>query len=224
MLHVVGSYTAFDQLAGGNAMALFYTYPVWNIVGASLLLKESIPLASLPWIALALVGAILLSQPSTTNWTKLGVAAALIAAITETGIYLWFRSNSKADKTENVDEDQPWTKMIQMYGSSAFFWILGTIAASLLGHLAKNTFGISGRGLAGIMLFNTFIGFAGYSTRFYIIPKVSTVIFSALSFIGIIAAYGLSWLFAGEVPTMIQAIGAAAIIVANTVLVSKETV
>lgn len=232
LLHVVSSYTAFDHLAGGNAMALFYTYPVWNILGASILLKESIPLTSLPWIGLALVGAIMLAQPSTTNWTMVGVVAALVAAITETGIYLWFRSSAtedakkeaKKETKEGVDEDQPWTKMIQMYGSSGVFWLVGTVLASVLGLLAKNTFAISGQGLAGIVLFNSLIGFVGYAMRFYIVPKVSTVAFSALSFVGIIAAYGLSWAFANEVPTWIQALGAAAIIVANTVLVSKETV
>ena len=173
----------------------------------------------------------MLAQPSTTNWTMVGVVAALVAAITETGIYLWFRSsNTKDTKTdpketkEGVDEDQPWTKMIQMYGSSGVFWIIGTVLASLLGILAKGTFDITGKGLTGIVLFNSLIGFVGYALRFYIVPKVSTVAFSALSFVGIIAAYGLSWAFANEVPTWLQAAGAAAIIVANTVLVSKETV
>jgi drug/metabolite transporter (DMT)-like permease len=224
LLHVGSSYTAFEQLAGGNAMALFYTYPVWNILGAAVLLKESVPLTSLPWIGLALVGAILLAQPTTTNWTAIGVIAALVAALTETGIYLWFRSNGDADQKEGVDKDQPWTKMIQMYGSSGVFWIIGTIVLTAFGFLAKNTFNISGTGLGAIVLFNTLIGFVGYALRFYLIPKVSTVTFSALSFIGIIAAYLLSWVFAGEVPSWIQAAGAAAIIVANTVLVSKETV
>lgn len=228
LLHVASSYTAFDALSGGNAMALFYTYPVWNILGAATLLGESVSLTSAPWMLLALVGAVLLAQPSTTNWTAIGVAAALVAALTETGIYLWFRSHSDAAPADaaakEVDKDQPWTKMIQMYGSSGILWLVITVVAAALGWLARDTFRISGRGLAGIALFNTFIGFAGYALRFYLIPKVSTVVFSALSFIGIIAAYLLSWIFAGEVPTGVQALGAAAIIIANTVLVSKENV
>jgi drug/metabolite transporter (DMT)-like permease len=222
LLHVGSSYTAFEQLAGGNAMALFYTYPVWNILGAAALLKESVPLTSLPWIGLALVGAILLAQPTTANWTAVGVIAALVAALTETGIYLWFRSHEEPESTG--DKDQPWTKMIQMYGSSGVMWAIGTVLLVSIGFLAKDTFKLSGAGLGGIVLFNSLIGFVGYALRFYLIPKVSTVVFSALSFIGIIAAYLLSWMFAGEVPSMLQAAGAAAIIVANTVLVSKETV
>jgi drug/metabolite transporter (DMT)-like permease len=51
---------------------------------------------------------------------------------------------------------------------------------------------------------------------------VSTVIFSALSFLGVVSAYVFGWLGANEVPNMTQLLGALAIIVANTVLVSKE--
>ena len=217
LLHVGTSYTAFDQLAGGNAMALFYTYPVWNIIGAALVLNESVPYKSLPWIGLALLGAILLAHPSQTNWTLIGVFAALTAAITETGIYLWFRV-----KKEESESDQPWTKMIQMYGGSGILWVLGVIALSMLGLIGKNVFKISGGGFASILLFNSLIGFVGYALRFYVIPKVSTVAFSSLSFIGIFAAYISGWLFTNETPTLIQGLGAVAIVIANTVLLRRE--
>jgi drug/metabolite transporter (DMT)-like permease len=218
LLHVISSYTAFDQLAAGNAMALFYTYPVWNILGASVFFGESLQFASLPWVGLALAGAIALSQPTTTNWTMIGVVSALLAALTETGIYLWFRMK------KDGESDQPWTKMIQMYGSSGLFWAIGVGLAAMLGWLAKDTFAISASGLGSILAFNSLIGFVGYALRFYIIPKVSTIAFSALSFFGIIAAYAFGWLFTNEIPTMVQIMGAIAIIIANTVLVNKETV
>jgi probable blue pigment (indigoidine) exporter len=219
LLHVGSSYTAFDQLAGGNAMALFYTYPVWNIIGAATVLKETVPYKSFPWIGLALLGAILLAHPSQTNWTLIGVFAALTAAITETGIYLWFRA--KKDESESKS-DQPWTKMIQMYGSSGLLWILGVIVLSMLGLIGKNVFKISGGGFASILLFNSLVGFVGYALRFYLIPKVSTVAFSSLSFIGIFAAYISGWLFTNETPTLIQGLGAVAIVIANTVLLRRE--
>jgi drug/metabolite transporter (DMT)-like permease len=56
------------------------------------------------------------------------------------------------------------------------------------------------------------------------IPKVSTVVFSALSFFGVVAAYGMGWIFSNEVPSVIQALGAVAIIIANAALLSKSTV
>ena len=217
LLHVGSSYMAFSQLEGGNAMALFYTYPVWNILGAAWFFGESLSIDTLPWIGLALVGAIGLSHPTTHHWTALGIVMALVAALTETGIYLWF-------KARKDDSHQPWTKMVQMFGSSSVLWGFGVAVAAALGVIAKNAFRISGGGLASILGFNALVGFVGYSLRFYLIPKVSTVVFSALSFFGVIAAYGMGWIFSNEVPSVIQAMGAAAIIIANAALLSKKTV
>jgi drug/metabolite transporter (DMT)-like permease len=218
LIHVFTSYTAFDQLTGGNAMALFYTYPVFNILGTAAVFKETIPLTSVPWIALALAGAIALAQPTTTNWTLIGVICALVAALTEVGIYLWFRWRKEKEST------QPWTKMIQMYGSSGILWLAGILTAAALGVLAKNTLNITPSSLTNILAFNSLIGFTGYALRFFLIPQVSTIIFSALSFFGIVSAYVFDWIFTSEKPNAIQLAGAIAIIIANTVLVTKETV
>jgi drug/metabolite transporter (DMT)-like permease len=223
LLHVVASYTAFDQLAAGNAMALFYTYPVWNILGSAAVFGERIDFRSLPWIGLALVGAILLSKPSTHYWTILGVIAALVAAMTETGIYLWFKSHANGG-SGTMETNQPFTKMAQMYGSSGVLWLLGIGVLLVLGMLGKDAFSISAGGLGSILTYNTLVGFIGYALRFYLIPQVSTITFSALSFFGVIASYVFSWMFTGEIPTLTQGLGAAAIVLANSVLLSKENV
>ena len=114
--------------------------------------------------------------------------------------------------------------MIQMYGSSGVFWLIGTIVALAAGWIGRNSFRIGSNGLPSILLFNAIIGFGGYALRFFLIPRVNTVIFSAFSFFGVISAYLLSWIFAGEVPTLIQLTGAIAIIVANAVLATRENV
>ena len=113
--------------------------------------------------------------------------------------------------------------MIQMYGSSGILWLVGIAIMAALGMLAAGTFSITGKGLASIIAFNSFIGFLGYALRFHLIPHVSTVVFSALSFFGVVSAYAFGWAFTNEKPTWLQAAGAIAIIVANTVLVNKET-
>ena len=218
LLHVGSSYTAFDQLAGGNAMALFYTFPVWNILGAAAVFGERLEGRSLPWIGLALLGAILLAQPSTREWTAVGVMAALVAALTESGIYLWFKTQA------NDETNQPWTKMTQMFGGSLLLWVIGIVVGLAIGSLGLGALSISGRGLSTVLLFNALVGFTGYALRFYLIPKVSTVVFSALSFFGIIAAYVMGWGFSGEIPTPTQGLGALAIVVANAVLLTKNTV
>jgi drug/metabolite transporter (DMT)-like permease len=209
LVHVGSSYKAFEALAAGNAMALFYTYPLWNMLGASIFFGESVSAQSIPWIILAMLGAVLLSRPSISNWSTVGVVAALIAAITESAIYLWFRQTGREEPT-------PWKTMTAMYGGSLVLWgILSLIAG------APST---SVRNLSSMVLFNVFVGFLGYAVRFYAIPKVSTVLFSALSFFGVISAYMFGWMFMGEVPSGIQMLGAAAIIAANAVLVKREIV
>jgi len=227
LVHVAGSYVGFEQLAGGNAMALFYTYPIFNILGAALAFGERIPLTSLPWIALAAAGAVALSAPTAANWTAVGVVGALVAALTETGIYLWFKQHETGDKPEEGGTEHtetPWHKMIQMYGASGVFWLVGAAMAAALGWIGARTFRVGGGGLSSILLFNAIVGFGGYALRFFLIPRVSTVIFSALSFFGVISAYLLSWIFAGEVPSLTQMLGAVAIMVANGVLVTRENV
>jgi drug/metabolite transporter (DMT)-like permease len=190
-------------------MALFYTYPIWNVLGAAVTLGETIDRTHLPWMGLAAVGAFLLAQPSASGWSMIGVAAAIAAAITETGIYLWFRANSTAE------ESQPWTNMFRMYGGSGILW-------GLLAVLGVFTIGkASGTSYTSMILFNTLVGFLGYALRFYMIPKISTVTFSVLSFFGVVSAYLLGWLFVGEVPTVVQALGAAAVIAANAVLIKS---
>lgn len=216
LLHVFSSYTAFDQLTGGNAMALFYTYPVFTVLATAVVFKEEIQLKSIPWIVLAFGGAVALAQPTTSNWTMIGVISALVAALTEVGIYIWFRWRREKE------DIQPWTKMIQMYGSSGILWAVGILAAAAGGVLAKNTFDITPSSLGGILAFNSLIGFAGYALRFFLIPQVSTLLFSALSFFGIFAAYIFDWIFTSQKPTAIQLAGAVAIIIANTVLVTRE--
>jgi drug/metabolite transporter (DMT)-like permease len=251
LIHVGASYTAFEQLPAGNAMALFYLYPMFNILGAAAVLGESLPLSQLPWIALAFAGALLLAQPTAKNWTLVGVVCALLAAATETGIYLWFKTKSEPnverfedkDKDKGVDsqpsedkgmdsqpsedkgmDSQPWTKMIQLYGSSGILWALVALVLGSLGFLAKGTFRLTAAGLGAIALFNALVGFNGYALRFFLIPRVSTVVYSVLSFFGVVSAYGLGWLFQGEVPTLTQVAGAVAIVIANGALLSKENI
>lgn len=216
LLHIFSSYTAFSLLPAGNAMALFYTYPLWNILGTSLLLGEQLDLATLPWIGLALAGAMALAQPTAKNWSLVGIVMALTAALTETAVYLWFKTHSeKKDPT-------PWTKMIQMFGGGGILWTIAAATATVAGLTTAHLFRSSLSGLAAILGFNALVGFGGYALRLYMIPKVSTVLFSSLSFFGIVSAYLYGWIGANEWPNGVQMAGAAAIILANLVLVAKS--
>jgi drug/metabolite transporter (DMT)-like permease len=209
LTHVGASYKAFTDLTAGNAMALFYTYPIMNLVAASLALGETIEPVTWMWMGVALVGAVLIAQPSGTGWNLIGVGAALLAAATETGIYLLFRDLPK--------QTLPWKRMLELYGGSFLLW--GGLAVSGLWKGGAGPLQTSSA--VAMVLFNLFIGFVGYGLRFFTIPKISTVAFSALSFFGIISAYIFGWLFQSEVPSWSAFAGAAAIILANSQLLGK---
>jgi hypothetical protein len=61
------------------------------------------------------------------------------------------------------------------------------------------------------LAFNIFIGFLGYSLRFFSIPKLPTAIFSILTFIGVAAGYIWGVVFSNEVPNWTSLTGAAMI-------------
>ena len=218
LLHIFSSYMAFSLLSAGNAMALFYTYPLWNILGTALLLGEQLDFTTLPWIGVALAGAIALAQPTAKNWSLGGVVMALTAALTETAVYLWFKTHSEKE----TQDPTPWTKMVQMFGGGGLLWALAAATATVAGLTTAHMFRSSLSGLAAILGFNALVGFGGYALRLYMIPKVSTVLFSSLSFFGIVSAYLYGWIGANEWPNGVQMAGAAAIILANLVLVAKS--
>jgi drug/metabolite transporter (DMT)-like permease len=59
-----------------------------------------------------------------------------------------------------------------------------------------------------LILFNALVGFSGYALRFYAIPKVTTIVFSLLTFFGVIASFGWGYLFAEEIATPSSMLGA----------------
>ena len=218
LLHVGTSYKAFSELPAGNAMAIFYAYPIWNIIGAWLLLGEKIPMESIPWIGLAAVGMLCIAQPDAGSLldTKNPVAllCAVLSGVTESCIYFFFKIFGVQEGT--------FKSMFELYGGS-FVWIL----LALLGKntdLTPNlpTLDLSWKVWAPMLLFNGLVGFGGYAMRFSAIPLVSTLIFSILSFTGIVSAYIFGYLFQGEKPSYLAMLGSIMIIVASGVLLYKK--
>ena len=223
LAHVAASYKAFSELPAGNAMAIFYTYPVWNLLGAYFLLGENIPMSSIPWILLALIGMIMIAQPDVgsllTMEKPFATFSAVMSGITESAIYFFFKMMGKEEGT--------FKGMFELYGGS-FFWMLPIILGSSFGSfnlpvgLTLPKIDFSWKIWAPMLLFNIFVGFTGYAMRFTAIPMVSTIIFSMLSLIGIVAAYFFGYVFENEKPSRMAMGGALAIMVANGVLLSKK--
>ena len=217
LLHIATSYKAFADLPAGNAMAIFYAYPVWNLLGAYFLLGETIPLTSMPWIALALIGMLMVAQPNVgtllTIEKPFATLCAVLSGVTESAIYFFF----KLMKKESIDGT--FKGMFELYGGS-FLLMTPVILMSQFGSPTLNLpkVDLSWKTWSTMLLFNVFIGFTGYAMRFKSIPMVSTLIFSALNFIGIVAAYAFGYIFEGEKPSWIAIGGTLAIIFANIAL------
>ena len=218
LLHIATSYKAFADLPVGNAMAIFYAYPVWNLLGAYFLLGETIPLTSIPWIVLAIVGMVMVAQPNVGTLFSLekplGTLCAVLSGVTESAIYFFF----KLMKKESIDGT--FKGMFELYGGS-FLWMLPVLLGSqIMPSLPQVDF--SWKTWGPMLFFNIFIGFTGYIMRFKAIPMVSTLVFSSLNFIGIVAAYLFGYVFQGEKPSWTAMGGATAIIIANIAILSAN--
>ena len=197
LIHIGSSYIGFKNLPAGTAMALFYTYPFFNILAGGLFLGEEIRLILLPFFAIALIGVYLLSEEDKESSKKEeynyshGLIAIFIAALTETLIFILAKV---APGTSNA-----FYPMLQLY-VGAFIILCG--GGAYLGKMPDWSASLP------LIFFNIFIGFVGYLMRFYAIPLLPTAIFSILSFVGVISAYGWGNIFAGESPSIRALLGA----------------
>lgn len=199
--HVATSYYAFQQLPAGIAMSLFYTYPFWNLLGGVLGLGESVSSFQLFLAAGAFLGVVLVSMGTKEGEDRpvkwLGIAAALAAALTETGMF--FAVKGAAQKN-------PFFSILELYPGA-----LVGLAAWLLATGSTKSLDFRPAVWAPMLGFNTLVGFIGYALRFYAIPKMSTAGFSILSFVGVATSFLWGWLFVGEKPTGLTVAGAALI-------------
>ena len=194
IFHVAASYIAFSNLSAGTAMALFYTYPIMNIIAGILLFGESITLISAAFILVGFIGTILISQEIQTEEVKgeqpiqlpksVAIWAGILAAFSETLMYIVVR---------NVKTKNPIDSMLQLYPGALIIFIIYLITSGQIKSIDTNPTNIMKLGI-----FNLIIGFVGYCLRFYSINNVSTVVFSLLSFIGVLSSYGFGALFLNE--------------------------
>jgi drug/metabolite transporter (DMT)-like permease len=227
LVHIAASYVSFALLPAGTALSLFYTYPLWNLLAGWLFFDEGLSAQTLVLVAVAMIGVWLLTidkatekaqpvdkaqpvtplrppltppSPLAMNHTT-GIAAAVLAALTETLLYVFVR------KTAPLTASTPFRAILQLYPLGLLV-LLGAIAyrpAEL--DLTPST-------LLTLVGFNALVGFVGYATRFYTIPKVSTLTFSLLSFVGVVFGYLWGHLFTSDQTTPLSWLGSGLIVIA----------
>lgn len=198
LFHVAVSYVAFSVLSAGTAMTLFYTYPIMNVIAGALFLHEKVSAISIFFLALGFIGTYLISKEIPNEEVKgekivdipqsYAVLAGLLAAFSETLMFLVVR---ETNSTNPIDS------MLALYpGAFVLFSIY------LLFRNRINTIDTNFNNITKLTLFNTFIGFVGYAVRFYSINSVSTIVFSLLSFVGVISSYIFGKYFVNETPSV----------------------
>jgi drug/metabolite transporter (DMT)-like permease len=210
--HVAASYVSFKNLSVGSAISLFYLYPIFNIIAGATLFGESLSITSVVLIAIAFIGVYLIAtshkEDNKTNEKKeehnYGVLMGILAAITETMIFIFIRSNKDAQAS-------PYYTVNHLYPSGLAMLLLFSIFNSSIIDTSKLNW-------AKLIGFNALLGFTGYIARFYAIPKIPTVVFSLLSFFGVTFGYIWGILFAGDKPTGRALIGGGLIAGATAVL------
>lgn len=197
LIHIGVSYFSFANLPTGTAISLFYTYPVWNLLGAYLFFGETFSLFNIALVFVALFGVYLVSlhtKEEEDDGKKQihiqGVFAALMAAFTESLIYMIVR----------VKSPSPSFSILQLYPGGLILLLAGLF-------ITGESIDLSWTHWKPLLLFNACIGFVGYFLRFYTIPRVTTLIFSLLSFIGVVASYIWGFGFLKEVPTSLGILG-----------------
>ncbi len=220
-VHIGTSYLAFQDLPAGPAMALFYTYPFWNLLLSWMVLEEKIDATTIPWFLLAFVGSWFVVKSMTKEelfqdkkaeaptHVFRGIFAAIAAAFTEAGIYL---------VTKSLNATTPFAMMLQLYGGALFVLLVGLLGLGkpLLSDTKLSTW-------IPLIGFNALIGFIGYALRFWSIPRLSVTIFSILSFVGVFSAYVFGLRFVNEVPSWDSLLGGGLIATAIAALRINST-
>jgi drug/metabolite transporter (DMT)-like permease len=212
--HIAVSYLSFKNLPAGTAISLFYLYPIFNVIAGSILFGEKMTLTMILLIGVAFIGTYLIAtsrdkkeglEEDKKGKYKMGVIMGILAALTETMIFIFVRWNKEATKS-------PFYTVNHLYPAGLL--LLGGYAL-----MNKSIVDTSKWNWIKLLGFNGLLGFTGYIARFYAIPKVPTIVFSLLSFVGVGFGYIWGMLFTEDQPTSRAIIGGG--LIASTIAILR---
>jgi drug/metabolite transporter (DMT)-like permease len=220
LLHVASSYESFRNLPAGQAMALLYTYPLWNLVFNAVFDKVPITAREYGLMSVAAIGSVVLNlDPGKAAPTPLGRKASqpwgifmgLVMALTESTMHVLLRILGWKNPAKSV-------------------WVVNGVAAGWLGlfqgfqslwHGSADSWGLQSgtwTDAAALTAFHGFTMFSGYWLRFYAVPRLSVTTYSILSYAGLLASYLFGMFFLGERPGWMSVVGAVMILISGILL------
>jgi drug/metabolite transporter (DMT)-like permease len=211
IFHILSSYASYKLLPSGVAYSLFYTYPILNLLSRSMFFGESFNIWNYLYIAIAIVGVYFVysnghvegnikgnAKSELPSWLDnivgqdriVGLLMGIGSAFTESLIYLMVKADAPSVS--------PFIQIIKTYLVGGIFSIV-----YLIKYLDSEQSRIVANKLdwnywVTLILFNLIIGFIGYVIRFITIPRLSTLAFNSLIFIGVIFSYIWGYVFSEE--------------------------
>lgn len=203
-IHIYSSYEGFSILDSGESFTIFYTYPLLILIFSGSLWKSAYIYAVFGLI-IFLYSHILSNNNNNFDKKTLiyGYSMMIISAITEALIYFCVK---------RIKTDNSWNHVFISYFLSSIFYTF------YIYNKAKETeivYNIDNNIIYLALLINGIIGSLGYFLRFYSIYRLNPVIYSVLSFTGIIMAYLYGYLFNNEQIDIYKIIGTCLIIYSN---------
>ena len=226
-VHILASYISYLYLPAGTALALFYTYPFFNILAGILFLGDRFRSSVIPLLLMAFAGVLLIAlytggegftgsaeRSAEEDRKSLGpLASASVSG-----------STGSAELTSAVKFPTSAVllgvllSLLSAITESAIFLLAKSPGATPTGTMLRlypaalvpliawiflqpGNLQASLPQAAILIAFNLFIGFFGYFLRMFSIPILPTAVFSVLTFVGVATGYLWGLLFAKEVPT-----------------------
>ena len=238
IIHIISSYMCFNILSSGVGYSIFYIYPIFNLLGRTFLYNEKINIINYIYMIIAIIGVYLiyktksnavlepLQNENDKNSKKqpennlidyiidnlniknknIGIAAGIVSALTESIIYFMVK--------DDVVSASPFIQLLKTY-------LLGAILSII--YLIKNLnyIDLDYHYWITIILFNSIIGFVGYLLRFIMIPRLSTLLFNSLIFIGVIFSYLWGYVLSKE-PISYNDLTGTALILMSILLINNN--
>ena len=228
IIHIVSSYMSFSILSSGVSYSIFYTYPIFNLLGRTLFYNETISLINYLYISISIIGVYLIYSRETETERK----DKNIDNIDNKDNVDNIDNKDNKDNVDNKDKNSLINKLITNTNSRNIGVISGIISAiteSIIYFMVKSgsietspfiqllkTYLLGGilsiiylikyvkdinldvNYWITLILFNALIGFVGYLVRFMMIPHLSTLLFNSLIFIGVIFSYSWGYILSNE--------------------------
>lgn len=201
-LHIASSYYAFQKMESADALAIFYTYPIWNMVLSNVLLGEKIDQYRLYAVAVAFVGVLCILQPNmklmkTYGW---GIVAAFTSALTEGLLFVSFHDPGNPQR--------PSERMFEQYAGTLVYVVASLFFMNkFFSHKIQGNASLQRELIGKIILFNVVIGFSMHLTRAWAARYSRPETFSVLSMTGVLFGFLYQLIFERKSPSKLKLFG-----------------